>query len=212
MKKSALLFFLCMLLVSCSKSPGSQETGYKGIPWGSDVGTVAKALNVPPNLSSANSMFETYYQDLAPKQAVLLKKGFSMLLTERSEADPDGIGTLKGMSILNEGKAGYSLFFNKKFGMNLHAIQVSDYQGYHDKLMKRYGVIDKKVEYRANGYESSYFIVWYDADGVIILAKEIYKTDSPHLVTSAQIIHMEKHIFDAISSDLLKTDKARKEK
>ncbi|WP_231368562.1 hypothetical protein [Mariprofundus ferrooxydans] len=204
MKKSVLLFFLCMFFVGCSKSPGSQETGYRGIPWGSGVGAVARVLNVTPKLSSANSMFGSYYQDLAPRQLVLLEKGFSMLLTGNSEAALDGIGTLKGMSVLNEGRAGYSLFFNKKFGMNLHVIQANDYQRYHDKLMKRYGVIDKKLEYRANGNESSYFIMWHDADGVIILAKETYKTDSPHLVTSTQIIHMQKQIFDAISSDLLR--------
>jgi len=193
-----------MFFVGCSKSPGSQETGYRGIPWGSDAGTVAKALNVTSNLSSANAMFGAYDQGLAPRQVVLLEKGFSMLLSGNSGAVLDGIGALKDMSVLNEGKAGYSLFFNKKFGMTLHAIQANDYQAYHDKLMKRYGVIDKKLEYRANGLELSYFIMWHDADGVIILAKETYKTDSSRLVTSTQLIHMQKHIFDAISSDLLK--------
>lgn len=204
MKKCISLFFLCLLFVGCSKSPGSQDTGYNGIPWRADVNTVARALNVTPNASSADSLFGNYYQASTPRLATLLGKGFSNLLNGGSGAALDGIGALKDISILNEGKVGYSLFFDKKFGMNLRTIPAKDFQHHHDELMKRYGVIDKKAEYRPNEYDSSYFIMWHDADGKILLAKETYKTDSGKLAISAQVIHMDKHIFDAISGELSK--------
>lgn len=207
MKKSALLFAICMVFVGCSKSPGSKEMGYQGIPWGADVATVAKKLNVAPNLTSADSLFGTYYQGSAPRLAVLLKKGFSKLLTGQGDADLNGVTALKEISILNEGKAGYSLFFNKKFGMALDTIPTKEYQDYHSKLMKKYGLIDKKLEYRANEYESSYLVMWHNADGFIILAKETYNADPTHRLTSTQIIHMDKKIFVTISGELSKTEK-----
>ena len=106
--------------------------------------------------------------------------------------------------MLKEGASGYSLFFGKRFGMNVHAIPPQAWQDYHDRLMKRYGLIDKKREYRPNDHESSYMIMWHDADGVIILAREIYGTDPSRRSTAAQVIHMDKTVFDTIAGDLAK--------
>lgn len=205
LKKIAWLFVVCIAFAGCSKAPGSKETGFKGMPWGADVVTVAKTLNVAPNATDADSLFAGYYQGTAPRQGTLMEKGFAKFLTGKSGADLDGVVALKGMSMLNGGKGGYSLFFNGKFGMNLRPIPATEFQADHSKLMKRYGVIDKKVEYQANEYESAYFIQWHDADGVILLAKEVSMPGSSHqTVTSAQIIHMDKHVFDAISDELSK--------
>ncbi len=173
------------------------------MPWGADVATVAKTLKVAPNTTDADSLFAGYYQSTAPRQGVLMEKGFAKFLTGKSGANLDGIVALKGMSLLDGGKDGYSLFFNGKFGMNLRPIPATEFQADHAKLMKRYGVIDKKVEYQANEYESAYFIQWHDADGVILLAKEVYMPGStPRTTTAAQIIHMDKGVFDTISGEL----------
>ena len=204
MKKSALLLVICMAFVGCSKSPGSQETGYNGIPWGASVATVAKKANLASAPVNTDSLFESYYQGVSPRVGELLKQGFSNLLTGKGDTNLKGIDALKDISMLKEGTAGYSLFFNKRFGMNLQMIPPKEYQQYHDKLMKRYGVIDKKPEYRPNDHESSYLIMWHNADGVIILAKEVYGTDQSHRSTSTQVIHMDKRLFDAISSELSK--------
>jgi hypothetical protein len=202
------MLFICVLFVGCSKSPGSQETGFEGIPWGTGVETVAKRFNVAPRLTSADSLFGSYYAASEPRVATLLNQGLSMLVTGKSDADVDKTDTVRHVSMLGEGKDGYSLFFDKKFGMNLDVIQASDYQEDHDALMKRYGVIDKKTDYIANEYESSYFIEWHDKDGIILLAREIYTKDPSHkLYTAAQIIHMDKAVFDAISSGMLKQGK-----
>lgn len=197
-----------MLFMGCSKSPGSKETGFEGIPWGTSVETVAKRFNVASKLTRTDSLFGSYYGVSAPRVASLLKQGLSQLVTEKSAFDVDKTDAVKHMSMLNEGKDGYSLFFDKKFGMNLDVIQAGDYQQDHDALMKKYGVIDKKTDYIANEYESSFFIEWHNADGVILLAREIYTKDPSHkLYTAAQIIHMDKKVFDAISSGLLKQGK-----
>ena len=203
-KRNALLFFLSLAVAGCSASPGSQETGYGGIPWGANADTVARKLDVPFKVANADALFGSAEHVLAPESGLLLNRGFAKLVSGRSGAPLNATGVLQGMTILNEGEAGYSLFFNGKFGMNLHAIPVNAYQGYHDKLMKRYGVIDKKLEYRANEHESSYLIMWHDADGVIILAKEISMPHPPHRSISTQVIHMDKRIFDAISGGLSK--------
>lgn len=204
MKKCALLLLTCLIVAGCSKSPGSRDTGYNGIPWGADVTTVAKALRVAPNLTNAVSLFGSYDQGSAKKLNVLLEKGFANLLTNGSGTGLDKIDTLQDIPMLDQGKAGYSLFFNKRFGMNVRTIPAKDFRKYHDKLMKRYGVIDRKAEYRPNEYDSSYFIMWHDADGKIILARETYKTGSPEVTMSAQVIHMDKQIFDTISGQLSK--------
>jgi hypothetical protein len=203
LKKIVSLLLVCIVFSACSKSPGSQETGYRGAPWGADADAVAKKFTASPKLTRANSLFGSDDETFAPRAGALLGLGFSKLLTGEDGAHIEGIAALKGMSILPEGQSGYSLFFNKKYGMSLDATEAKDYKDSHDKLMKRYGVIDKKVEYLANQYESSYLIMWHNADGVIILAKERYfKAPSHQLTTSTQIIHMDKHILDAISSDL----------
>jgi hypothetical protein len=205
LKKIAWLFVVCMAFAACSKAPGSKETGFDGMPWGSDVATVAKTLNVAPNAVAAGSLFEAYYQDSAPRQGVLMEQGLAKFLTGKSGADLDGVAALKGMTMLNGGKNGYSLFFNGKFGMHVRPIPATAFQADHGKLMKRYGVIDKKVEFMANEYESAYFIQWHDADGVILLAKEVAMTGPPHqTVTTAQIIHIDKRVFDAIAGELSK--------
>jgi hypothetical protein len=208
LKKGVFLLFICMLFMGCSKSPGSKETGFEGIAWGTDIGTVAKRFNVSPKLTIADSLFGSYYAASAPRVATLLNQGLSKLVTGKSAFDVDKTDAAKHMAMLDEGKDGYSLFFDKKFGMNLDVIRANDYQEDHDALMKRYGVIDKKTDYIANEYESSYFIEWQDKDGVILLAREIYTKDPSHkLYTAAQIIHMDKKVFDAISNDLLKQGK-----
>lgn len=207
MKKSIFVFVICMLVMGCSKSPGSKETGFEGLPWGTGAETVAKRFNVAPKLTSADSLFGSYYGASAPRVATLLKQGLSQLVTGKSRFDVDKTAAVKHMSMLGEGKNGYDLFFNKRFGMNLDVIQAKDYQEDHNALMQRYGVIDKKADYIANEYESSYFIEWHNADGVILLAREIHKGPSHKLITSAQIIHMDKKVFDALSGDLLEQEK-----
>lgn len=174
------------------------------MPWGADVATVAKKLNVAPNTVAAGSLFETYYQGTASRQGVLMEQGLAKFLTGKKGQNLDGVAALKGMSLLNGGKDGYSLFFKGKLGMNLRVIPVSAFQADHGKLMKRYGVIDKKVDYIPNEYESAYFIMWHDADGKILLAKEVYEAAPQHEVTATQIIHMDKRVFDAISGGLSK--------
>jgi hypothetical protein len=206
-KKGLFAFLICMLVAGCSKSPGSQETGYQGLAWGSNVETVAKHFGVSPKLTPADSVFGSYYGTSAPRVAALLKQGFSQLVTGKDNADVDNTDAVKHMTMLDGGKAGYSLFFNNKFGMNLDVIKASDYQTDHNSLMKRYGVIDKKVDDIVNEYESSYFIEWHNADGVILLAREISKGPSHKLVTTAQIIHMDKKVFDAISGKMQKQEK-----
>ena len=208
MKKSISLFAICLLFTACSKSPGSQETGYQGLAWGAGAETVAKRFNVAPTLTDTDSLFGSYYQASAPRVATLLKQGLSQLVTGKSDADVDRTDAVKHMAMLDEGKDGYSLFFDGKFGMNVDVIQPGDFQEDHDALMKKYGVIDRKVDFIANEYESSYFIEWHDADGVILLAREIYAENPSHkLITAAQIIHMDKKVFDALSDGLLKQEK-----
>lgn len=207
LKKSILVFLICTLVAGCTKSPGSQETGYQGLAWGSSAETVAKHFGIAPKLTDTDSVFGSYYGTSAPRVANLLKEGFSELVTGKSGADVDHTDAVKHMSMLDGGKDGYSLFFNNKFGMNLDVIKASDYQTDHNALMKRYGVIDKKRDYIANEYESSYFIEWHDKDGVILLAREISKGPSNKLVTTAQIIHMDKKVFDAISEEMQKQGK-----
>ena len=104
--------------------------------------------------------------------------------------------------MVDAGPAGYSLFFHGRFGMNVHPIPVSEYQVEREKLRRRYGVIDKKVDYIPDEYNSANFFMWHDADGKILLAKEVYKVGPDHEVTAAQVIHMDKHVFAAISSEL----------
>ncbi|MGA7964803.1 MAG: hypothetical protein WCB49_02710, partial [Gammaproteobacteria bacterium] len=65
-----------------------------------------------------------------------------------------------------------------------------------------YGVIDKKVDYMPDEYQSAYFIMWHDADGKILLAKEVYQAAPDHQVTACQIIHIDKRVFNAISGEL----------
>jgi len=202
LKKGILAFLICMLVAGCSKSPGSQETGFQGLAWGSNAETVAKHFGVSSKLTPTDSMFGSYYEVSAPRVASLLNEGFSQLVTGKSDNDVDKTATVKHMAMLDGGKDGYNLFFNDKFGMNLNVIKASDFQAEHNALMKRYGVIDKKRDYIANEYESSYFIEWHDKDGVILLAREISKGQSHKLVTTAQIIHMDKKIFDAISNEM----------
>lgn len=198
MKKRALMFFLCMMLVGCSQTPGNKGTGYHGIPWGANAQTVAKRLGVPPKLTPVDTLFASYYQASAPKLGALMEKGFA----EKSSASLHGLAALKDMSMLNQGKDGYSLFFHGKFGMNVHPILASEYEAEHARLKRRYGPIDKNVVYIPDEYNSAYFAMWHDADGKILLAKETYKAGPDHEVTAAQIIHMDKRIFDAISSEL----------
>lgn len=196
-----------MLMAGCSKSPGSQETGYQGLAWGASAEAVAKHFGVSPKLTPVDSVFGSYYGVSAPKVAGLLKQGFSMLVTGKSSVDADHTDAARHMAMLNEGKTGYSLFFDGKFGMNVDVIPAKDYQENHNALMKRYGVIDKKVDDIVNEYESSYFIEWHDKDGVILLAREIYQDPAKKIITAAQIIHMDKHVFDAISGDMQKAEK-----
>jgi len=208
LKKGALLLVACMVLFGCAKHPGKKETGYRGIPWGAGAETVAKNFNVTPKTASADSLFGSYFQASDPRLVTMLDRGFAMLLTDNSGLKVDGIDALKGMSILDEGKSGYGLFLNKKFAMNLSKMPSKDYQHEHNQLIKRYGVIDKKVDYMTNTFEQSYMIMWHNADGVIILAKETYNTSPSHRRISTQIIHMDQHLFHAISSDLAKGAKA----
>lgn len=208
MKKSALLLVACMALVGCAKHPGKKETGYRGIPWGANAATVAKSFNVTPKTASADSLFGSYFRASDPRLATMLDHGFAMLLTGNSGLKLDGISALKGMSILNEGKGGYGLFLNKKFAMNLSVIPSKGYQHDHSHLIKRYGVIDKKVDYMTNTFEQSYMIMWHNADGVVILAKETYNMTPSKRRISTQIIHMDLQLFHAISGDLAKEAKA----
>ena len=208
MKKCIFVFLICMPLMGCSKSPGSQETGYQGLAWGAGAETVAKHFAVVPKLTNADSLFGSYSGTSEPREAALLKQGFSKLLTGKSTYDVDKTDAVKHMAMLDQGKAGYSLFFDGKFGMNLDVIKPSDFHDDHDALMKRYGVIDNKVDHIANEYESSYFIEWHNKDGVILLARETYTKDPSHkLYMAAQIIHMDKKVFDAISGELKKQGK-----
>lgn len=203
MKKIAWLFVLSLIVAGCSKAPGAKDTGFDGMAWGSDVATVAKTLNVAPNAVADDSLFAGYYKATAPRLGTLMEEGFANFLTGKPKANLDGVAALKGTTMLT-GKDGYSLFFKGKFGMNLRTIPAADFQTEHTKLMKRYGVIDKKLDYIPNEYESSYFIQWHDADGVILLAKQVYQAGPDHEVTVAQLIHMDKRVFDAISGELSK--------
>ena len=207
MKKSALLLVACMVLVGCAKHPGKKETGYRGIPWGANAATVAKSFNVTSKPASADSLFGSYFRASDPRLVTMLDHGFAMLLTGNSGIKVDGISALKGMSILDEGKSGYGLFLNKKFAMNLSVVPSNGYQHDHSQLIKRYGVIDKKVDYMTNTFEQSYMIMWHNADGVVILAKETYNVTPSHRRISTQIIHMDQHLFHAISGDLRKEAK-----
>jgi len=200
-KKGILLLLLGTALVACSKSPGDRETGYKGIPWGVDVQTVAKQLNVAPDVSKADSLFGNDDRKL-PRVDALLKLGFSKLVTGKTGTDLDSIDALSHLTRLDTGDSGYCLFVGGKFGMALQETKAKHYQADHTRLMKRYGVIDKKVQYRATVRESAYLIQWHDADGVIILAREIYGDDAAHQHTDTQIIHMDRQLFDTISSQL----------
>ena len=202
MKKRTLGLFICIMLTACSQAPGAKETGYKGTAWGSDAESVSKALDVTPSLTTANSLFSSYYHATKPRLGTLMAEGFAKFLTGKADAKFDGLNALKGMTMLDAGTNGYSLFFHGKFGMNLRPIPASEFDTFHKKLMKRYGVIDKKVDYIPNEYESAYFIMWHNADGKILLAKETYKTGPDHVATAAQLIHMDKHVFDAITSEL----------
>ncbi|HKJ82940.1 MAG TPA: hypothetical protein VJ961_02840 [Mariprofundaceae bacterium] len=201
MKKGILLLLLGTAFVACAKSPGNQETGYKGIPWGVDVQTVAKQLNAAPDVSKVDSLFGNDDRQL-PRAKILLKQGFSKLVTGKTGSDPDSIDALKHLSRLDAGDSSYCLFFRGRFGMALQETPAKHYQTDHTRLMKRYGVIDKKVQYRANVRESAYLVQWHDADGIIILAREIYGDDPAHQHTDTQIIHMDKKLFDTVSSQL----------
>ncbi len=198
MKKCVPLLFICMILVGCSQAPGNQGSGYHGIPWHANAQTVAKSLGVAPKLTPVDTLFASYYQATAPKLGALMEKGFA----RKSGAGPSDLAALKGMTMLNQGKDGYSLFFHGGFGMNVQPIPASEYQLEHDRLKRRYGPIDKKVQYIPDEYNSAYFAMWHDADGKILLAKEVYRTAPNHEVTAAQIIHMDKRVFAAISSEL----------
>jgi len=206
-KKHALLIMIGMAIAGCAKSPGVQETGFQGIPWGANAATVAQALKMTSSPASADSLFASFYQGAAPKLGALLQSGFRKLVTGKDAPQPSAIGLPAGASILDDGAAGYSLFITGKFAMNLRAIPTMDYQSEHDRLMKKYGVIDRKVEYRAHEYETSYMIQWHNADGIIILAKETFLMDPAHPIISTQIIHMDKHVFDDISSRISGTGK-----
>ena len=207
MKKYALLFLIGMAIAGCAKSPGGQETGFQGIPWGANATTVAKVLKLTSSPTNADSLFASFYQGAAPKLGVLLQDGFRKLVTGKDTPKPSAISLPVGTSLLDDGAAGYSLFITNRFAMNLRSIPASDYQSEHDRLMKKYGVIDRKVEYRANEYETSYMIQWHNADGIVILAKETFVMDPAHPIISTQIIHMDKHVFDDISSKLSGTGK-----
>ena len=201
-----------MMLVACSKAPGAKDTGYRGIPWGADAGAVAKTLGVPPHTAGASALFASHYQATAPKLGALMEKGFANFLIGTSGANPVSLGALKGMTVLDAGKKGYSLFFNGKFGMNVRPIPASEYPADHDRLMKRYGVIDKKVDYMPDEHQSAYFIMWHDADGKILLAKEVYQAAPDHEVTACQIIHIDKRVFNAISGELSAAKASKRKK
>jgi len=202
LKKRALLLFTCMIFAGCSKAPGAKDTGYHGIPWGADAQAVAGKLGVAPHTSEAKALFASYYQATTPELGALMEKGFANFVTGKASATPAGIAALKDMTMLDRGKAGYSLFFKGKFGMNLRPIPTAEYKADHKRLMQRYGVIDKKVDFIPDEYHSAYFIMWHDADGKILLAKEVYKAGAEDEVTACQIIHMDKRIYGAISSEL----------
>lgn len=205
MKKSAPLLLICTLLVACSSNhPGKSETGYKGLPWGTDAQQVANVLNVAPDVVSGHTLFKDYYQGDGSKVGLLLTKGFCKLMTGNGDLDVDGIQALKNVTMLKQGVHGYSLFTNHRFGMNLEVVPPSDYQKDHDRLMKRYGLIDKKREYRPGKYRLSYLIMWRNLDGVVILAKERDTKDPSHPLLATQIIHMDKGLFNLISGELAK--------
>jgi len=208
-KKHALWFLIGMAIAGCTQSPGSQESGYQGIPWGANAAAVAKSLKLTSSPASADSLFASFYQGAAPKLGALLQDGFRKLVTGRDAPQPSAISLPADTSILADGAAGYSLFISNRFAINLRSIAASDYQSEHDRLMKKYGVIDQKVEYRANEYETSYMIQWHNADGIIILARETFVMDPAHPIISTQIIHMDKHVFDDISGRISGTGKAR---
>lgn len=203
MKRSALLVMVCMLVAGCSsKSPGSKDTGFEGIPWGANAQAVAKRLNVAPKATGADALFASYYNASSPRVGQLMEQGFAYLVTGKNGPKLAGVKALKGLSMLDGGKAGYSLLSNGKFAMNLQVVPVKDFQSIHNRLMKRYGVIDKKADDIVNEYESAYFIQWHDADGVILLAREVAMPDASHQQRAAQVIHMDKRLFDAISGEL----------
>lgn len=198
MKKSALLISTCIILLGCSKAPGAKDTGYQGIPWEADAQTVGKKLGVSPHTTGATSLFASYYQATAPKLGSLMERGFAKFLTGKSSASLSGSYILKDLTMLDQGKSGYSLFFNGKFGMNLRTISKTEYKADHTRLMKRYGVIDKKVDYIPDEYQSAYFIMWHDADGKILLGKEVYQAGPENEVTAYQIIHMDRRIYSKL--------------
>jgi hypothetical protein len=187
-----------MILVACSQTPGNQGTGYRGIPWDANAQTVAKKLGVAPKLTHVDTLFASYYQASAPKLGALMEKAFA----KNNGTGPNGLAALKDMTMLNQGKDGYSLFFHGKFGMHVHPIPASEYDVEHARLKRRYGVIDKKVVYIPDEYNSAYFAMWHDADGKILLAKETYQAGPDREVSAAQIIHINKRVFDTISSEL----------
>lgn len=210
LKKYASLLFITLLFVACSKpAPGAKETGYEGISWGADVTTAAKTLGAKPAVTSADALFGSY-PGFAPRLVTMMDRGLSTLITGKAKYSMQGMDALKGMSMLSRGAKGYALFFNHGFGMNLTIAPPDTFQAEHDKLMHRYGLIDKKREYMANEYETSYMIMWHNADGVIILAKETYKQQpsSDNLITAMQIIHMDKRVYKAIAADFAKEKKA----
>ena len=198
LKKHTLLLLICMILVGCSQTPGNQGTGYRGIPWDANARTVAKRLGVAPKLTHVDTLFAGYYQASAPRLGELMENAFA----KKNGTGPNDLSALKDMTMLKQGKNGYSLFFHGGFGMNVQPIPASEYEVEHERLKRRYGVVDKKVVYIPDEYNSAYFAMWHDADGKILLAKETYKAGTDHEATAAQIIHIDKRVFDAISSEL----------